>query len=73
VQGKLKSPTGNQFATYFNVYSEAQLCSFLYDVVSQQTPVEIVPDGQNIYVIDGHELSIIIGSNGFIVTAHPGR
>ena len=56
----------------FGVYSETSLNTFLYSTVSQNVPTQITATGQHIYTIAGKTLSIIIGDNGYIVTAYPG-
>ena len=41
-----------------------------YTVVATQNPNNIIGD-EYIYLINGRSLSVIIGNNGYIVTAYP--
>ena len=43
-----------------------------YNTITTQNPTQIIGVDQYVYTINGNPLSIIIGSNGFGVTAHPG-
>ena len=60
-----------QFTTKFGISSETQLSEFIFNVVSQQSPIQIMSDGGCIYSIGASQVRIVIGSNGYIVTAHP--
>lgn len=56
----------------FGVTSNAQLSNLIYDAVKNRTPTQILPGDQYVYSINGRILSVIISSNGYIVTAHTG-
>ena len=69
LEGHLNA-THNDFAI-FGVNSEKELVNFLHNTVSQQVPVQINSGGEYVYLVENRYLKIIIGSNGFIVSAYP--
>ncbi|MCM1546923.1 MAG: hypothetical protein NC034_01060, partial [Ruminococcus sp.] len=60
-----------QFST-FGVNSEADLSQLLLDTVSNKIPIGTYGGSGTVYTINENTyINIVIGSNGYVVTAHP--
>jgi hypothetical protein len=61
----------SQFAT-FNISTETGVSPLIFDAVSSKNPVGVYHTAGTVYAMGGNKyLCVVIGSNGFIVTAHP--
>lgn len=58
------------FSGAFGINSKSDISKMIYTVVATQNPNNIIGD-EYIYLINGRSLSVIIGNNGYIVTAYP--
>lgn len=56
---------------YSTINSPYDLSDFIYKIVSEQSPIRIGEEGEHFYSVLGREIKIVIGSNGYIVTAYP--
>lgn len=66
---------GSDFASAFGTTSEKEVSNLILDTLANQTPVAVQKGAQIFSGVSWgnyiHDMSIVVGDNGFIVTAMP--
>lgn len=57
------------FSGVFGISTKTDISKMIYTVVATQNPTNIIGD-EYIYLVNGRSLSVVIGNNGYIVTAY---